>query len=35
MEGRHDRGEERWWLELGARAKEGVKELRGEGKKGQ
>jgi hypothetical protein len=34
MERRRDRGEEQWWLELGARAKEGVRELGREGEKG-
>jgi hypothetical protein len=31
---RHDRGEERRWLELGVRVKEGVRELGREGEKG-
>jgi hypothetical protein len=30
---RHDRGEERWRLELDASAKDGAKELRREGKR--
>jgi hypothetical protein len=30
-----DEGEEQWWLELCARAKEGTRELEREGKKGQ
>jgi hypothetical protein len=33
-EWRHDGGEERWRLELGARAKEAVREVGREGKKG-
>jgi hypothetical protein len=28
----HDGGEEWWWFELGTRAKEGVRELKMEGK---
>jgi hypothetical protein len=31
---RCDRGKERWWLELIARVKEGVKDLGREGKRG-
>jgi hypothetical protein len=33
-ERRRDRGEDRWWLELGVRAKEGARELRREGNRG-
>jgi hypothetical protein len=33
-ERRRDRGEDRWWLELGVRAKEGARELGREGNRG-
>jgi hypothetical protein len=34
VERRHDGGDERWWLELSARVKEGARELEREGKRG-